>query len=92
MDAVASEVILTELGEIKRLLRELQSGQPESDWVDSREFCRLVGLKDTKALTYQMSKGVIRGDAIRNIGTPKRPRYRFHRTKAVNQFLNRPGK
>ena len=60
-----------------------------SDWVDSKEFCRLVGLKDTKALVYQMSKGIIHGPAIRNIGTPKRPRYRFHRVKAVNQFLNR---
>jgi hypothetical protein len=59
------------------------------DWVDSKEFCRLVGLKDTKALVYQMSKGIIHGPAIRNIGTPKRPRYRFHRVKAVNQFLNR---
>jgi hypothetical protein len=36
-----------------------------------------------------MSKGVIRGDALRNIGTIKRPRYRFHRRKAVDQFLNR---
>lgn len=76
------------LGHLERLL-QLQTATPESDWVDSREFCRLVGLKDTKALTYQMSKGIIRGDAIRNIGTAKRPRYRFHRVKAVNQFLNR---
>lgn len=65
------------------------SKPPESVWVDSREFCRLVGLKDPKALVYQMSKGVIHGPAIRNIGTAKRPRYRFHRTKAVDQFLNR---
>jgi hypothetical protein len=62
-----------------------------SDWVDSKEFCRLVGLADTKALVYQMSKGVIHGDAVRNIGTAKRPRYRFHRKRAVDQFLNRSG-
>jgi hypothetical protein len=49
----------------------------------------IVGLRDTKALTYQMSKGIIHGPAIKNIGTAKRPRYRFHRTKAVDQFLNR---
>jgi hypothetical protein len=61
----------------------------ESDWVDSREFCRLVGLRDTKALVYQMSKGVVHGPALRNIGSTKRPRYRFHRIKAVDQFMNR---
>ena len=70
------------------LLLQTTSGTPECEWVDSREFCRLVGLKDTKALVYQMSKGVIHGPALRNVGTIKRPRYRFHRTKAVNQFLN----
>jgi hypothetical protein len=36
-----------------------------------------------------MSKGVLEGDAIRNIGSVKQPRYRFHRRKAVDQFLNR---
>jgi hypothetical protein len=72
---------------LDRLLRAVEA--PECDWVDSQEFCRLVNLKDTKALTYQLSKRVIHGDAIRNIGTAKRPRYRFHRTKAVDQFLNR---
>lgn len=74
---------------VDRLLQALTPTAPESDWVDSREFCRLVGLSDPKALVYQMSKGIIHGDALRNIGTPKRPRYRFHRRKAVDQFLNR---
>lgn len=87
MDEILSrlDVVLAHL----ETLLNLQTASPESDWVDSREFCRLVGLKDTKALTYQMTKGVISGSAIRNIGTVKRPRYRFHRVKAVNQFLNR---
>ena len=61
----------------------------DSEWVDSKEFARLVGLKDTKSLVYYMSKGVLGGDVVRNIGTPKRPRYRFHRIKAMNQFLRR---
>lgn len=84
--------VLNRLEAIERQLDKLlraAAATPEHDWVDSKEFCRLVGLSDTKALTYQMSKGVIRGDALRNIGTAKRPRYRFHRTKAVDQFLNR---
>lgn len=89
MEPAAADVILAELGEIKRLLREIKTGRPEVEWIDSREFCRVVGLKDPRALTYQMSKGVISNDAIRNVGTAKRPRYRFHRTRAVDQFMNR---
>lgn len=84
--------VLNRLDDLERKLDQLMvalKGAPESDWVDSKEFCRLVGLADTKALVYQMSKGVIHGDALRNIGTAKRPRYRFHRSKAVDQFLNR---
>ena len=87
MDEVLRRLDLIQ-GQLEVLLQST-GATPECDWVDSREFCRLVGLKDTKALVYQMSKGIIHGDAIRNIGTAKRPRYRFHRTKAVNQFLNR---
>jgi hypothetical protein len=84
--------ILNRLDTIEGLLQNLlrqACGTPESEWLDSKEFCRLVGLRDTKALAYQMSKGILHGPAIKNIGTVKRPRYRFHRVKAVNQFLNR---
>lgn len=85
------EELLNRIDTLERKIDQLLAANKttESDWVDSREFCRLVNLKDTKALVYQMSKGIIHGEAIKNIGTPKRPRYRFHRTKAVNQFLNR---
>ena len=86
------EEILSRIDALERTLTALIEAQrpaPESDWLDSKEFCRLVGLRDTKALTYQMSKGILHGPAIKNIGTAKRPRYRFHRTKAVDQFLNR---
>jgi hypothetical protein len=87
--------ILNRIDALERTLVALLESQrpaPESDWVDSKEFCRLVGLRDTKALVYQMSKGIIHGPAIKNIGTPKRPRYRFHRAKAVDQFMNRSAK
>ncbi len=85
------EELLNRIDTLERKLDRLLSAVEvsESDWVDSREFCRLIGLKDTKALVYQMSKGVIHGPAIKNIGTVQRPRYRFHRTKAADQFLNR---
>ncbi len=88
----AQDEILNRIDALERTLvslLEATRSTPESNWVDAKEFCRLVGLKDTKALVYEMSKGVIHGPAIKNIGTAKRPRYRFHRTKAVDQFLNR---
>lgn len=91
----AQDEILNRIDALERTLvalLEATRSTPESDWVDSKEFCRLVGLKDTKALVYEMSKGVLHGAAIKNIGTAKRPRYRFHRTKAVDQFLNRSAK
>lgn len=70
-------------------LYERQIPKVEETWIDSREFCRMTGIPNKAALHYAMSKGVISGDALRNIGTAKRPRYRFHRRKAVDQFLNR---
>ena len=76
---------------LDRLLDLSGANTVDGDWVDSTEFCRLVGVKDRNALTYQMAIGVIKGEALRNIGTVQRPRYRFHRTKAVDQFLNRTG-
>lgn len=88
-----SDEILNRLDALERTLVDLITRAPaltpESEWVDAKGFCRLVGLADPKALQYQMSKGVIHGDALKNIGTVKRPRYRFHRIRAVDQFLNR---
>lgn len=92
MDDALLALIDTRLAALEtRILAHLQAATPppESEWVDSKTFCKLVGLPNTKALTYQMSKGVIQGKAIRNIGTVQRPCYRFHRKFAVDQFLNR---
>lgn len=65
------------------------SATEASTWIDSKAFCTATGIKDKASLHYYMSKGVLGGDALRNIGTVQRPRYRFHRQKAVDQFLNR---
>jgi hypothetical protein len=96
IDPLVLDELTDRIARIEKLLIEFIDQQQSdkaktelSEWVDSREFCRLVSLKDPKQLVYQMSKGIIHGDAIRNIGTAKRPRYRFHRIKAVNQFWNR---
>lgn len=79
---------------IEEKLNELLSLQAASAteataWIDSKAFCAATGIRDKASLHYYMAKGVIKGDAIRNIGTSQRPRYRFHRKKAVDQFLNR---
>lgn len=77
------------------LLLEITALEKKSEgdlWLDSKGFCRAVGIKDKSSLHYYMSKGLLTGDAIRNIGSVQRPRYRFHRVKAVNQFLNRAAK
>lgn len=78
---------------LEEKLSELLALQTKTDaqvnaWLDSKAFCALTGIKDKWSLHHYMSKGIIHGDAIRNIGTVQRPRYRFHRTKAVDQFLN----
>lgn len=84
--------ILNRLDAMERnLMALIQANQPapESEWLDAKTFCRLVCLRDSKALMYELSKGVFDKTAVKNIGSVKRPRYRFHRVKAVNQFLNR---
>jgi hypothetical protein len=86
-DADERTEILYRLTRIEALLDSLSRTQG-AEWIDSEEFCRLVGIAP-KQLTYYMSKGSPGGTAVRNIGTVARPRYRFHRVNAVNQFLNR---
>lgn len=75
---------------IDRLLALLEDRLAVSEeWIPASEFKKLVGLNTSSALRYHILKGVFKKDALRNIGTDKKPRYRFHRIKAVHQFLNR---
>lgn len=87
MDEILNRLDTIE-GHLIELLR-LAEPHPESDWLTSDEFCQLVGLRNAKALTYQMAKGIFTPKSVKNIGTAQRPRYRFHRTMAVNEFMNR---
>lgn len=81
--------ILYRLSRIEtQLVTLMEQRSPESLWIDSTDFCKLVGI-ERKQLTYYMSQGVPSGKAVKNIGTNARPRYRFHRVAAVDQFLNR---
>jgi hypothetical protein len=88
-DADERSELLYRLARIEAVLDSLVRAQENhSEWIDSEAFCKQVGIAP-KQLTYYMSKGTPGGDVVRNIGTVTRPRYRFHRVKAVDQFLNR---
>ena len=81
------QLIEERLYELMAMMNKSELNQPE--WIDSKALCAAVGIKNKVSLHHYMSKGVFKPDAIRNVGTPLRPRYRFHRRKAVDQFLNR---
>ena len=50
--------------------------QEEQKWLKTKEICRLFGCTD-RHLRNLMAEGTICGDAVRNVGTIKRPEYRF---------------
>ncbi len=58
-------------------------------WLDSLEFRKMAGIKNKYAIRYLVGKGCWNSDALKNIGTVDKPRYRFHRVKALDQFLNK---
>ncbi len=59
-----------------------------TDWLDSSAFISKAGIRDRSSLSYYVQKGVFDNAAMKNIGTIKKPRYRFHRLFAIEQFLN----
>lgn len=72
-------------------LAKAQAKQTESetsDWLDSTAFMAKAGLKDRSSLSYYVQKGTFDSTALKNIGTIKKPRYRFHRLIALDQLLN----
>ena len=72
---------------IEKKLAELDESIPEHEWLSSVEFCKLAGISK-EALKYAVQKGRINGNALRNIGTPKRATLRYHRQLALDQYLN----
>jgi len=70
------------------LLTARLDAQEEQQWLKTKDICGILGCTD-RHLRNLMAEGTIGGDAVRNVGTVKRPQYRFHRHKALNQFLRR---
>jgi|TARA_B100000902_G_scaffold334358_1_gene333476 hypothetical protein len=61
-----------------------------SQWIDTRATCSLLGITD-RHLRNLITEGTIHGEALRNVGTVKKHRYRFHRELVMNQYLKRKG-
>lgn len=76
---------------LEQLVVQLISDKPSSvqnEWVDSQTFMELAGLRNKYHVYDLIYEGVFK-DGVKNIGTNKRPRYRFHRTQALEHLLNR---
>lgn len=79
---------LTSLEAKLQSLIELQASKLEAEWIDRKKACELLNVSD-RHLYGLIADGTIRGDAIRNVGTAKKARYRFHRTLLLNQYHRR---
>ena len=59
-----------------------------NEWITTKDALALMSVSD-RQLSRLISSGVIHGDAIRNVGTVKSPRYRYHRSRLLKQWLKR---
>jgi len=88
---VETELLLHLVKAIDRIetkLATLDKSIPEQQWLSSEEFCTLAGITRPQ-LKYAIQKGRIHGAAIQNTSTGKRPTFRFNRTLALDQYLNK---
>ena len=77
---VSSQYLLQRLDTIEAKLMQVLTAldQTETDQlITSAKACQLMSISD-RQLTRLISSGVIHGPAIRNVGSAKSPRYRFH--------------
>jgi hypothetical protein len=65
-----------------------QADQREETWIERNAACHLLGISP-RLMGTLLSQGVIKPPAVRNVGTPRSPRYRFHRRRTLEQFLAR---
>lgn len=72
---------------LEAILHLVGQREPET-WIDRRTASQLLGVSD-RHLADLVARGTIGADAVRNVGTVKKARYRFHRTKLINQYLAR---
>ena len=70
------------------LLLKSNEGQQATQWINRKEACELLNISDSNLMNL-IAAGTIKGDAIRNVGTTKRIRYRFNSDLLMNQYLSR---
>ena len=87
-ERVATVADIRELQARFDLLAARLDAQEEQKWLKTKDVCKMLGCTD-RHLRNLMAEGTIGGDAVRNVGTIKRPEYRYHRHKVLDQFLRR---
>ena len=70
------------------LLLKANEGQEKTQWINRKEACELLNISDSNLMSL-IAAGTIKGDAIRNVGTTKRIRYRFDSNLLKNQYFSR---
>ncbi len=70
------------------LLLKANEGQEKTQWINRKEACELLNISDSNLMSL-IAAGTIKGDAIRNVGTAKRIRYRFDSNLLMNQYFSR---
>ena len=78
------DVIEGKLDAVLQMLSEKET----NEWITRGQATELMSITD-RQLTRLISSGVIHGNAIRNVGTIRSPRYRYHRSRLMNQYLQR---
>ena len=78
------DVIETKLDAVLAAIDERET----NEWLTSTQMRAAMSISD-RQLTRLIQAGVISGNAIRNVGSIKSPRYRFHKSRTLNQWLSR---
>ena len=71
---------------LERLVSAIE-GRDEMEWVSRSDLSKMISVSP-RLMTDLIASGLF-GDAVKNVGTVKRPRYMFHKSKAVNAYLSR---
>jgi excisionase family DNA binding protein len=84
--ATVADIKLLE-GKVDWLIARLDD-QSQQLWITTAETASLLGCTD-RHIRQLVAEGTISLDAVRNVGTPRRPKYRYHRHKVLDQVLKR---
>ncbi len=71
---------------LERVLSAVK-GKEEMEWVSRNDLSKMISVSP-RLMTDLIASGLF-GDSVKNVGTVKRPRYMFHKSKAVNAYLSR---